>query len=147
MNNRVSIYKALQIEAMFDILNQTDIYFFRKVCRWYSEKFHTPLHEVVSGDKIPWNDVLLHYYECQFEDIGYNNIYELAQQEYIPELAEQFEKDNAAFAKALEEEQARTIEARNRKLGNKPKKEDKEPEMLDEKLPPPVRLNFEDEDL
>ena len=134
MKNRTSIYQALQIKAIFGMLNKTDIYFFRKICRWYSEKFNTPLHEVMKGDIITWDEVLLHYYESQFEEIGYNNVYELACEEYIPELADHREQENIEFAKALEEEQKETLKRK------KEKKSLKNP-------PPQMRLNFEDEEI
>ena len=41
-------------------------YIQRHINRWYSEKFHTPLHEV---DELPRHDVLLTYYECCYADM------------------------------------------------------------------------------
>lgn len=153
MSKKLSIYQSSQLEAMSDILSQTDIYFFRKVCRWYSEKFHTPLHVVTEGKVVQWDEVLLHYYECQMEEIGYNHIYELACQEYIPELVEQFEEDNAAFAKALEEEQARTIEANKHKLSSKIHKTQEKLDKVSSKVPKEekpapksMNLSFDEED-
>lgn len=143
MTKKDLTYQAMQMEAMFHLLNGTDIYFHRKVCRWYSEKFHTPLHLVMDGVTIAWQDVLLHYYETQFEDIGYNNTYELACQDYVPELAEHFEQENEDFAKALEEEQLRTIEAKQKKTAQVVEKTQ---EKLDSLTPPaPVKFNFEEE--
>ncbi len=40
-------------------------YFLRRVFRWYSREFHTPLHEV---ERLPIDDVFQHYYECRWED-------------------------------------------------------------------------------
>jgi hypothetical protein len=41
-------------------------YRLRYINRWYSKTFHTPLHVV---DDLPTEDVLIHFYECQFEDL------------------------------------------------------------------------------
>lgn len=149
MNKKDLLYKEKQLEAMFHLLNETDIYFFRKVCRWYSEKFHTPLHVVMDGNTLPWDDILLHYYETQFEDIGYNNAYELACRDYVPELADYFEQENEDFAKALEAEQLETIKRKEKKVGskllkNKEKTEDMSSEIL--KPPAPIKMSFEDEE-
>ena len=144
----MSIYEAIQIEALSDLLNSTESYFHRKVCRWYSETFHTPLHVVLEGNKIMWDEVLRHFFEVQFEKIGFNQAYDLACEEYIPELIEEFEKRNEEFAKALEKEQKTTMEKHQQKLKKKiTKTQEKinELEIKNEKLPPKMNLNFEDE--
>jgi hypothetical protein len=41
-------------------------YSMRYISRWYSEKFHTPLHVV---DTLPRHDVLLAYYESVFGEM------------------------------------------------------------------------------
>lgn len=147
---RPSIYQALQIEAVFDILNQSDMYFFRKICRWYSEKFHTPLHQVVSGEVVSWDDILLHYYEYQMDQIGYNKVFDMAVQEYVPELAEEYEEENQAFADALVEEQKRTLERKKKKdtkVSQKPQKSPEKGNKVSQKPPGPIRMNFDDEDI
>ena len=144
-----NLYTALQLEAISGILNQSDMNFYRKICRWYSKEFHTPLHQVLEGRVVLWDEVLLHYYESSFEEAGFNAVYNMAVQEYIPELAKEYEDDNQAFADALIEEQNRTIAA-------KKKKEAKEKELTQLKsepsktpplpAPPPINLSFEDPD-
>ena len=134
MKSKVSIYQTLQTEAMYGILSHSEAYFYRKVCRWYSKSFSTPLHDVLEGHLIQWDEMLLHYYESQMENVEYDEIYELACREYVPELAEQFEQDNTDFAKALEEEQERTIAKK------------KQQEIPPEVKPPTMNLSFDDED-
>lgn len=41
-------------------------YQLRKVFRWYSQAFYTPLHEVY---ELPLADVLEHYFECHYEEL------------------------------------------------------------------------------
>jgi len=92
--------------------------------------------------------MLLHYYESQMENVEYDEIYELACREYVPELAEQFEQDNTDFAKALEEEQERTI-AKKKQQNQVVKKETtqkKQQEIPPEVKPPTMNLSFDDED-
>jgi hypothetical protein len=46
-------------------------YFIRKVFRWYSKEFSTPLHEVL---ELPLDDVLTHYWESQYEQMDDDEI-------------------------------------------------------------------------
>jgi hypothetical protein len=137
-----SVYEIMQMEALFNTLNETEIFFYRKVCRWYSEKFHTPLHEVTNGGVVSWDEMLLNFYEHTFDNLGYNEVYKLACEDFLPEIKEKHEAENDAFAKALEEEQKATMEKAKSKKENKVdiKNKDLEP-------PPGMSLNFEDEDL
>ena len=147
-----SIYQILQTEAIAGTLVNSDVAFFRKVCRWYSKEFNTPLHLVMEGKIIQWDEVLLHYYEDQMEDLPFNSIYDIACQDFIPELADQYEKENEEYAQALLEEQQRTIEAKKKRDAKKkqlkqPKKEEKqEPEQIDQPKPPEMNLRFDDEE-
>jgi len=69
-----NIYQYLQTEAIGGNLTNSDLAFFRKVCRWYSTTFHTPLHQVMQCKDVQWDEILLHYYEDQMEDLPFNNI-------------------------------------------------------------------------
>lgn len=150
---RLSIYEILQNQALADKLTQNEMYFYRKICRWYSEKFHTPLHEVMEGSVVMWNDILKHYYESQLENMTHNEIYELAITEYLPEFADEFEKDNEEFAKELIAEQKRTLakkEKKDAKLSQKPKEKPKQDDIVsqeDKPIPPTMNLTFDDEDV
>ena len=96
-----SIYEITQLQAAFDILNKTDIAFYRKVSRWYSNQFHTPLHIVMSGS-IPWDEILLHYYEFHYDKLPYNDLLKLAH-DFLPELAQAKEEEEDEFLKRLME--------------------------------------------
>jgi hypothetical protein len=97
-------YILAQTQAIYDILNKTDVYFYRKVARWYSTTFHTPLSHV---DSIPYDELLLHYYEYHYDKLPYNEVFRLAN-ELLPELAGQKEAEDEEFIKnLLEAEEAK----------------------------------------
>lgn len=149
MSKKNSIYDFLHFKTLSDGLNKSDMAFFRKVCRWYSTNFHTPLHIVMECKEVQWDEILLHYYEDQIEEIPFNSLYDIACQEYIPEFAEQFEEENQAFADALVEEQRRDLERKKRREG---KKEKLAPATTNKKVekskaePKSINLNFEEEE-
>lgn len=93
----MNFYELAQTEAIYSILNKTDLHFYRKVCRWYSSTFHTPLHHVYS---IPYDELLLHYYEYHYDKLPYNEVLRLAT-ELLPKLAAQKEQEDQEFIKQL----------------------------------------------
>jgi hypothetical protein len=87
----------IQLEALNTVLLKTDLGFYRRVARWYSTTFHTPLHLV---NTIPWEELLTHYYESHYEQMPYNELIRLAK-DTLPELAKEEEEANEEFIKAL----------------------------------------------
>lgn len=65
-----------QTLALAEVLSQKEEYILRKVCREYSVKFCTPLHEV---HKLPFHFVLTNWMESRIESLDENSIRELAQ--------------------------------------------------------------------
>jgi HEPN domain-containing protein len=61
-------YKALRVLALAEVIkdNPSAQYSLRRVFRWYSKEFHTPLHIV---EELPTHDVLTHYYESHYEGL------------------------------------------------------------------------------
>jgi hypothetical protein len=59
---------ALRLVAMRNVLAKepSNDYTMRYISRWYSEKYHTPLHVV---DSLPRHDVLLAYYETVYSEM------------------------------------------------------------------------------
>jgi len=153
-NNK--IYEEVQTQVISDLLHRNDMNFFRKVCRWYSTTFHTPLHIVMDCREVQWDEILTHYYESQMEELGYNQIYDVATREYIPELAEQYEEENKEFAQALVKEQKETLkkaEAKKRASNSQKtivsgaKKEEPKPDNKELPAPPPpMNLTFDDDE-
>jgi primosomal protein N' len=52
---------------MLDVMEGGFLASYRRICRWYSQKFVTPLHEV---EELPTEYILQHFFEYQFEDMG-----------------------------------------------------------------------------
>lgn len=134
--SKYNLYNQIQTEAVANALLKSDISFFRKVCRWYSKTFSTPLHLVMEGNVVAWDEVLTHYYEDQIEDVSYDKIYEIACREYVDEIAEEVEKEDEEYAKALIKEQKKTLKKKKEKEAKKQKK-----------LPPKMNLTFDDEEV
>lgn len=58
--------QAIQLVALHAVLTKPQEYRIRKVCRWYSRTFSTPLNDVYA---LPLHDVFQAYWESQFEDM------------------------------------------------------------------------------
>ena len=139
-SNKDIVYESLQLDAIRAVLLNDREYFCRKVCRWYSTNFHTPLHDVY---KLEWTFVLQQYYEKTLENLDYNDVYDLAVKDYVPEFADQEEKENREFAQSLIKEQKATLakkEAKKQKqVPISESKASKKPEVKT------MNLNFDDE--
>jgi hypothetical protein len=86
-------YLLIQTEAVNDILNGTNGYFYRKVIRWFSKTFNTPINQVNST---PWDEILQHYYEAHYEQMPKNDLIKLAK-EILPELAKAEQEETDRF--------------------------------------------------
>jgi hypothetical protein len=138
------LYQALQVEAVFNALTSNSAFFERKVRRWFSKNYNTPLLDTYA---IAWDQILIHYYESALEDKTKNEIYDVAIENYLPDLMDKREEDDRAFAQELIEEQRRSIESKKQRQGKqqgKPKKE----AVTDQpaKSKDVMNLNFNDED-
>lgn len=63
---KMPLVKAIKLLALEAVISPKEDYFLRKVQRWYSRQFYTPLPEV---EDLPIQDILLHYFECKYEDL------------------------------------------------------------------------------
>lgn len=61
-----TLIDAVQLIALRSVVKPDGDYFVRRICRWYSREFHTPLHEV---EELPLDYVLTQYFESTFEDM------------------------------------------------------------------------------
>lgn len=146
MINPAAIYRFKQLEAVEAILTNSNEYHYRKICRWFSKEYSTPLMEVY---KMPWDFVLQNYYESFLETRPYNEVYDLAVQDYLPEMAEEYEKELQEFADSLVDEQEQTLERKEKQqsLDKKPSSEQEEVKEEEVEIEP-INLNFgDDEDL
>lgn len=61
------LLRNLKLLAMHAVVTEPGEYTTRHIFRWYSREFGTPLHVVES---LPLEDVLQHYFECQYEELA-----------------------------------------------------------------------------
>jgi hypothetical protein len=94
-------YRSLRILALAEVVRDdaSSQYSLRRVMRWYSKAFHTPLHVV---EELPLHDVLMHYYESHYEEL---NEAEGARIALHDELIELSMTDEERRAKALKDAQ------------------------------------------
>jgi len=62
----MSLFKALRLQALRAVTDPDHDYHIRRIHRWYSKTFSTPLHEVLLLDE---EDVLTAYYEDLYENM------------------------------------------------------------------------------
>ena len=113
LNPLVPIQNA-QLLAIEGVLENTLDSFERKVRRWFSKEHSTPYLDTF---KIPWDELLLHYYESSLANISYNEVFYVAVEQYLPEFMNQAEQEDQAFADSLLEEQKATLKAHKKKMG------------------------------
>jgi hypothetical protein len=104
------VIEELETLAVKSIALKDPAYFYRRVCRYYSEKFHTPLMAVYD---LPWPFVFTNYLEHIVESNNTKKeIYELAIDVCYPEKGK-IENFMGEFKNSDEEEEAwiRRIEA------------------------------------
>lgn len=113
--------KNAQLLAIEGRLSNTIDAFERRVRRWFSKEHSTPYLDTF---KIPWDELLLHYYESSLSTRTYNQIFDLAVEEYLPEFIEQAEKEAQDFADSLLKQQEAAIRANQvKKAPDSPAKE------------------------
>ena len=110
--------------------------YYRRICRWYSREFSTPLDTVIND--LPEKEVLLHYYEDMYYTL-YHNETEEGQMRYYQlrsailrtdkDIVEEelTEEEDDAWAQEMVEQIQREEEALKAKKGQKtqPKQEPK----------------------
>lgn len=136
------VYEEIQLRALESVLLNNLPYFERKVKRWFSREFSTPLPEV---EKLNWDYILTHYYESNLENKTFNEVFDSAVSHYLPEFIEDEEKSNQEFAKSLLKEQKQTIENK-RKTTQSLEEKDQEQEGDAKPQPKEVSLSFDEDD-
>lgn len=68
-----TLWSDVRTIALRDVLDQRGDFVLRRICRWYSKTFSTPLHEV---EEMPLEYVLQHYFECMWEKLDADEIEE-----------------------------------------------------------------------
>lgn len=133
-DQKKSLYYQAKLKAVENTLNDDDISFYKRVTRWYSTTFATPLQEV--RNKIAWPQILQEYYESTMEDTDFNDVYEYAMRDILPEFMEEIEASDEEFAQNLIDEQQQTI--KKKKQREMKLKDDTEIEVEEETLKEPT---------
>lgn len=140
-------YQSMQMEAVYNALTKSEVFFERKVRRWFSKNYSTPLLETY---KIPWPDLLIHYYEAAIEDRNHNELYELAVENYLPVFINKKEEEDKAFAERLVKEQQETLrKKRGITKGRTEKPQETKPRAksgVSEMKHGEMQLNFKEDD-
>lgn len=105
-------YKYLQLKALDSIFNPDDVYFQRKICRWYSKEFSTPLDQVMRSS---FADILVHYYENQFENIPKNDLIDMMVDDHLTDITIEKDDEVDEWVENLEAEQLATLEKKEKK--------------------------------
>lgn len=145
-----TVYREQQILALLSVLKPDVDYMVRRIFRWYSQVFHTPLHVV---GELPLEDVLQAYYESLYEQMDEEKLEpirlklstteeEIEEQrdedeEWIRELEESMQAQEAQ--QAAKAAAAPKIQAPGRNLA----KETQLPEA-NQAPPPDISLRFTD---
>lgn len=147
----LNYFKAMQVLSMKAVLQPDGEYLLRRIYRYYSTHFHTPLADV---EKLPLETVLINYYEHVYENMEEGNRENirarLAMTDEEIEAAklnkEDAEEDDDEYVKQIEaEEQARLAKAAGNAAaaGKATKaKEDEWAGMDEPTAPPDVKMNF-----
>lgn len=70
----MDLYRDLRLLALANVLAEDDSeYSIRKVFRWYSKEFFTPLHMV---EDLPLDEIMTHYYESHYEALEGQDVQE-----------------------------------------------------------------------
>lgn len=142
--NREVLDKSIVVEALFNALTKNPAFFERKVRRWFSRNFNTALMDTF---KIPWDQILTHYYESMLEDRKYNDIYDMTVEDWLPDIKKKKEIEDDQWIMELEREQQELLKRKEMKAVKKTpvkKKVDKEEEGPVKEL---MNIKFEEEDL
>jgi len=106
--------ESIQIQALLDVMEGDFLYHYRRICRWFSTTFHTPLAEV---DSLPMEYVLQQFFENRFEDMS---------KAERKKLALQMTENEAEKKKRLAKEKAGTDDAFAKRIAKKARKDEAE---------------------
>jgi hypothetical protein len=144
-----NIFRAHQVLAMRAVLKPDGDFLIRRMFRWYSKNFSTPLHEVES---LPLADVLTAYYEDTYDamDVEHREILRARLAENAEERAARLEKaqdDQDAsedfLAQVEEEEIAKREKEKTAPTAKKPSAVSRGDDLPGgEAAPPDIKMSF-----
>jgi hypothetical protein len=127
----VNLDEAARILALKAVLCPDTEYRLRKIYRWYSQEFHTPLHKVIRLDLM---FVLQQYYESEYEELPDYALHEIKkallespEQQTARRIAEDHEEvDNYIFEQeALEENEEAEKRIKAKRLADAKRRQQK----------------------
>lgn len=108
----MNLWEAIRIQALQSVMKSSAEYEIRKLFRWYSKTFHTPLKEV---EDLPLEQIVRDYWESQYENMDEGELeyaitalvtdeherlcQEEAEAEEVQRLLEEAAKDNEVVQK------------------------------------------------
>ena len=105
--------EKLELLAIKSVALKDPEYFYRRVCRYYSEKFHTPLRDV---HDLPWAFVFTNYLEHLIEENNtQEGIYNLAIEVCYPERKMDEENEIQEWIKNIEKNEEEKRKAKGKK--------------------------------
>lgn len=117
----MNYYEAIRINALYEVLKPSTNYYFRRVARWYSKTFHTPLYMTY---KLPIEHILQEFYEERYENMEeedrnaeVSDLVETDEQKRERLLIEDADKaDDFEFIKMSEELNKKTKKTKGKKM-------------------------------
>jgi len=101
LNPMIAIENA-QLLAIEGILTNSLESFERKIRRWFSKEHATAYLDTF---KLPWDELLLHYYESNLANKSYNEVFDLAVEEFLPEFIQEQDKLDKDLEESLVKQQ------------------------------------------
>ena len=149
MNNKdsskhIDVYEHLEVLALHSVSTGKDpSYVYRKICRWFSREFHTPLPQVI---KLPVEFVLQNYYEYQFESLQEEELFKIMRYHADPDYVETQKSDDDEFFRQVQEEVEKVNKAKTVKLQENETKDGLEKQSYSEEENPERTVTFKDLD-
>lgn len=149
----MDLVEAVRMQALLSIEEADFDYTYRKICRWYSFTFHTPLPMV---EELPIPLVLQHYFEHTYEQINeheyervLNEAIETPEEREVRKQVEHKLSDEEFLKRAAEESKRKQEEAIKKKQqvieqANLTVQKMADQEMVKAPEPPPITMVFDD---
>ncbi len=104
LNDFNDLFLKIQVEAMASTIEPTVDSIYRKICRFYSKEFYTPLHQVF---ELPFRTVLLNLLEDrhQSQNLEDEKFINQIQKILDPNFEEEMEEDLKKWIERIEEEE------------------------------------------
>jgi hypothetical protein len=96
-------YKEIESIALANVADPDSDYIYRKICRWYSKTFYTPLHTVLN--ELTFSHVLQAYFEEGFEKMEDEDLKDEMLRTIDPDYDENEEEDIGEFINMIEDEE------------------------------------------